>query len=236
MSILPLILTDAVVRKRGQTIIGPVTEEIAEAGFTIIMGPNGAGKTTLLRLMEGLERPRAGRVDWQVSDELARPKTAFVFQAPIIMRRSVADNIAYPLRVQSMTKAAAGIQARSWAENIGLGPMIDMDAALLSGGEKQKLAIARALIAEPEVLFLDEPTTNLDGRALREIEAVLQAASAGGTRMIMTTHNIGQARRLATEIIFLHRGSVRERASATEFFDGAKTAQARAFLSGDIVE
>ena len=235
-SILPLIMKGVCVTKSKKPILNDITLEIRTTGFTIVLGPNGAGKTTLLRAMHGLDRTSAGSVQWQGKNDYVRKKQAFVFQTPIVMRRTVIENLAYPLTLNAMPKDQAREQAQTWAETIGLGKALEQNAAFLSGGEKQKLAIARALITEPEILFLDEPTTNLDGAATREIEHILQKAHANGTRVIMTTHNIGQARRLATDILFIYQGRLHETSSATAFFEKCKTPESRAFLNGDIVE
>ena len=234
--ILPLKLTDAVVRKRGKTIVGPITAEIGPKGFTVVMGPNGAGKTTFLRLMHGLEPPREGSVTWQSPAAVVRMRQVLVFQTPIVMRRTVLANICYPLLVRGTARAAAQDMAVHWGEKVGLKAVLNHHAQVLSGGEKQKLAIARALITEPEVLFLDEPTTNLDGSSTREIETILQNAFDGGTRIIMATHDIGQAKRLATDILFLYRSRLHEVSPVETFFDAPATAEAKAFLNGDIVE
>ena len=234
--ILPVRLTDAVVRKRGKTILGPVSEEFGLSGLSIVMGPNGAGKTTLLKLIHGLERPREGSVEWNRPQAVARQLQAFVFQDPVMLRRSVLDNIAYPLMVRDNGRAAARRHATQWAEKVGLRQMLDVEASVLSGGERQKLAIARGLIIDPQVLLLDEPTTNLDGRSKREIEAILLQANADGTRIIMTTHDVGQAKRLATDILFIHHGMVREHSVSSDFFGAAQTDEAAAFLNGEIVE
>lgn len=235
-SILPLKMTEALVKRRGKTLLGPVNFEVSREGFTIVMGPNGAGKTTLLRALHGLERLSAGRVDWQVPFAQTLQRQAFVFQTPIMMRRSVRDNLAYPLILHGMAKRDAHALAADWAERVGLRAALDQQAPQLSGGEKQKLALARALIRSPDIIFLDEPCANLDGRAIREIEAILQGAQASGTRILMATHDIGQARRLATDIVFLMHGKIIETADAKTFFDTPKTPQAAALLKGDIVE
>ncbi len=235
-TILPLRLENAVVRKRGKLIIDAISLTFEPTGMTIVMGPNGAGKTTLLRLIHGLERPRSGRVSWNCSADDAQSRQAFVFQTPIMMRRSVLDNIAYPLTVRGSSKSEARKQAADWAINVGLGDALQLEAANLSGGERQKLAIARALIGKPDILFLDEPTTNLDGKSTREIEAILQSAHSSGTRMIMTTHDIGQARRLATEVVFLNKGRLCEHSTAEVFFEGPHSDAARAYLNGEILE
>jgi tungstate transport system ATP-binding protein len=234
--ILPCALHEATVRKSGKQIAGPLTLTLNTTGFTIVMGPNGSGKTTLLRLIHGLERPRQGSVTWNADNTTARLNQAFVFQSPIMMRRTVLDNICYPLLVRGVGKAEALGMARHWAGIIGFTARLNQNAQVLSGGEKQKLAIARALVTSPQVLILDEPTTNLDGSATREIEAILMRAGAEGTRIIMTTHDIGQARRLAQDIVFLFRGRVHETGEAGAFFEHPQTGEARQFLQGDIVE
>jgi tungstate transport system ATP-binding protein len=236
MSILPLQISGAVVARKGKRIIGPVDLEVEAGGVTVVMGPNGAGKTTLLRMMHGIERLTAGTVMWQVSEEEARRRQAFVFQTPIMMRRSVVESLAYPLRLVGVAKDDARAQAEGWAERIGLGGALDQRASALSGGERQKLALARALIREPDVLFLDEACANLDGRATREIEEILAAAQANGTRLILSTHDLGQARRLARDVLFVYKGLVHEAGDASAFFANPKTPEAAGFLKGDILE
>ncbi|WP_296424876.1 ATP-binding cassette domain-containing protein [Yoonia sp.] len=235
-SILPLKMSGAVVKRRGKTLLGPVDLTVSQTGFTIVMGPNGAGKTTLLRALHGLERLSGGQVQWQIPLRDTLQRQAFVFQTPIMMRRSVRDNLAYPLILHGTPKAAAYALAADWAGRIGLGRALDQQAPQLSGGEKQKLALARALMRSPDILFLDEPCANLDGRAIREIEAILKSAQAGGTRILMATHDIGQARRLASDVVFLMHGKIIEMAAADAFFGAPKTPQAAALLNGDIVE
>ena len=153
-----------------------------------------------------------------------------------MLRRSVGENIAYPLQMRGIARKKALEQARDWAERVGLGAFFDRPATVLSGGEQQKLAIARALICEPGVVFLDEPCASLDGRATREIEEVLMTAQANGTRLILSTHDMGQARRLAREVVFMLGGRVHETGLAETFFTSPQTPQAQAFLNGDIVE
>lgn len=229
-------LTDAVVRKRSKTIIGPVDLALPRDGFTILLGPNGSGKTTLLRLLHGVERLSAGQLTWATSEALARARQAYVFQSPTILRRTVAQNLAYPLQLVKTPKAEIAAQVADWAARIGLDGALERYAPRLSGGEKQKLALARALIRKPEVLFLDEPSANLDGRATREIEALLIATHQQGTRIVMATHDLGQARRLASDVLFMLRGRIHERGQAPEIFNAPETPQLRAFLDGDIVE
>lgn len=235
MSILPLTVENAVVKKQGTQIIGPVSITLEGNGCSIVMGPNGSGKTTLLRLMHGLEKAKKGKVHWQGEKSEIYQKQSFVFQTPVVMRRSVAENIAYPLTVRGHSWKEALKKAAFWIEEVGLNDSINKEAHVLSGGEKQKLAMARALISKPEVLFLDEPSTNLDGASTFEIEKLIVKAQNDGTRIVMATHDFGQARRLATEIIFMHHGSIHEHAINGDFFSGPKTEEAKAFLRGDIL-
>lgn len=235
-SILPLNVNGVSVRRNEKYLLDGVSLKFSPEGFTIIMGPNGSGKTTLLRLLHGLERPRDGTVNWTIPQDETRDKQTFVFQTPIMLRRTVLNNLLYPLIVANFSKSEAFTQAGDWLAKISMKDKANIDAHQLSGGERQKLAVARALISEPQVLFLDEPTTNLDGVSTREIETILNTASSSGTRIIMSTHDIGQAKRLATDVVFLNQGRVCETGSAPKFFETPKSLEAKAFLRGDIVE
>lgn len=235
-ALFPLVLSGATTSRRGRRLIGPIDLTLDGAGTTILLGPNGAGKTTLLRLMHGLARLSGGSLRWNAPTDEAQARQAFVFQTPIMLRRTVLANLTYPLQLRRVPRAEAAATAQDWAVRVGLADMVNRSAPFLSGGERQKLSIARALITEPDVLFLDEPTAALDGRATREIEAILQDAATRGTRIIMSTHNLGQARRLANDIVFLQAGQVAEHAEAESFFAGPQHAAAQAYLLGDIVE
>lgn len=234
-TILPVELQDAIVRKGAKDIIGPLNLTFGGKGCSILIGPNGAGKTTLLRLLHGLERTTSGTITWAAKKSEAYSRQSFVFQSPVVLRRSGIENIAYPLYVRGVHKKAARAEAEKWLGYIGLRDLGHNDAPVLSGGEKQKLAMARALITTPEVLFLDEPTANLDGASTLEIERLILAAVDAGTRIIMATHDFGQARRLATEILFMYRGKIHERANADTFFDNPQSEETRKFLRGDLL-
>ena len=228
----PLTLDQVLVRRRGKAVIGPTNLVLQPDGPTIIIGPNGSGKTTLLRVMHGIERVTSGTVTWQHNDP---SQHAFVFQSPIVLRRSVYENLAYPLRLIQTPKPEVAQAVDHWLERIGLADMRHSPALRLSGGERQKLAIARALVRKPQVLFLDEPCANLDGHATREIEALLQEASAAGTRLVMSTHDMGQARRLARDIVFMLGGKVHDVGDAETLFTSPANKELSAFLRGDIV-
>lgn len=232
----PLTLRDAETSRRGKRLVGPVTLDLDGQGVCVVIGPNGAGKTTLLRLMHGAARLTGGAIRWACPTDQARRAQAFVFQRPVMLRRTVLENLAYPLRIRGVARGSARAQALDWAARVGLAEMTTRPAPSLSGGEQQKLAIARALIGAPKLLFLDEPTASLDSRSVREIETILQTAAQNGTRLILSTHDMGQARRLADRVVFLLNGRVHETGPATAFFDAAQTPEARAFLNGEIVE
>ena len=234
--ILPLSIENASVRKHGKHIIGPIDIDISEDGFTIIMGPNGSGKTTLLRLLHGLERARGGKINWNTDLETARLKQSYVFQTPILLRRTALENIMYPLLLRGIAKEEANQEAKQWIARIKLEASANLNAKLLSGGEKQKLALARALATKPQLLFLDEPTANLDGTATKEIESLLQEVRKSGTRIIMTTHDLGQAKRLAEDVVFLYHGNIHERGEAKTFFKTPETKEAKIFTAGEILE
>lgn len=236
VNLFPLHVRGAKTARRGKVLVGPVDLELNGAGATVVMGPNGSGKTTLLRLLHGAARLTEGQVRWSCDTARARREQAFVFQRPVMLRRTVLENLMYPLRMRGVARVQAKNIAQEWAARVGLDSLLDRQAPNLSGGEQQKLALARAMITEPKLLFLDEPTAALDGRATREVEAVLRAARASGMQLILSTHDLGQARRLADEVVFLLHGQVSEHQAARAFFDAPATLQARAFLRGDIVE
>ncbi|MGB7260936.1 MAG: ATP-binding cassette domain-containing protein [Albidovulum sp.] len=234
-AILPLVLENMELRRAGRCILGPISLTVDGQGITILMGPNGSGKTSLLRAMHGLERVNRGRVFWRGEAKAVHAAQAFVFQQPILMRRSILDCIAYPLILDGVAKPMARARAAEIAADVGLKVSLDAPAHVLSGGERQKMALARALIRAPEVLFLDEPCANLDMASTRDIEAVLTQVRDRGTRIIMSTHNTGQARRLADDVLFLSAGRLIESAPASVFFAGPQTPEAKAHINGDLL-
>jgi tungstate transport system ATP-binding protein len=206
-------------------IIKPLSLEVEAGASTIILGANGAGKSVLMRLMHGLLAPSTGAISWSGAG-----RQAMVFQRPVMLRRSALANVEYALQ-------AAGQEADGAMEalrEVGLVHLAQKPARILSGGEQQRLALARAWALHPEVLFLDEPTASLDPSATREIEIVIRAFDAAGTKIVMATHNLGQARRLGDEVIYLHQGRVVERAPADRFFSQPATAEAAAFIKGEL--
>lgn len=228
--ILPLRLENVAYAAGGQAIIDRVTLDIDAGPSTVILGANGAGKSVLMRLMHGLLRPSSGTISWN-ADDVSR-RQAMVFQRPIMLRRSALANVMYAVKLAKVEQPEK--LAMEALNEVGLVHAAQRPARVLSGGEQQRLALARAWALHPEVLFLDEPTASLDPSATREIETVIKAFDASGTKIVMATHNLGQARRLGDEVIYLHQGRVLERAAADKFFAQPATAEAEAFIKGQL--
>jgi tungstate transport system ATP-binding protein len=234
-SILPLELRDVRFAAGGRAIIDGVTARIDAGPATIILGANGAGKSVLMRLMHGLLQPTSGGIAWRGQDaDRVRRGQAMVFQRPVMLRRSALANIVYALELARVPPAQRELQAMEALREVGLLEVAHRPARVLSGGEQQRLALARAWALHPEVLFLDEPTANLDPGATREIENIIKAFDASGTKIVMSTHNLGQARRLGDEVLFIHQGRLVERAPVDTFFKQPASAEAAAFVKGEL--
>ena len=234
-SLLPLSLERVGFVAGGRSILADVSATIAAASLTVILGPNGAGKSVLMRIGHGLLAPTSGRAVWNAPEAPGAPRRqAMVFQHPVMLRRSAIANIAYALELAGVAKAERLARAYRALEQVGLAHLAERPARVLSGGEQQRVAIARAWAVRPEVLFLDEPTANLDPGATAAIEQAICAIHASGTKIVMTTHNLGQARRLADEILFLYAGRLFEHTPADQFFAAPRSEEARAFLKGEV--
>ncbi len=234
--LLPLQLEALTFEAGGRRIIDGIDLVIAAAGNTVILGANGAGKSVLMRLCHGLLQPTSGRVRWNAAGESrnGRRRQAMVFQHPVLLRRSALANIRHALGLAGMRGEAAGRRALLALERVGLAGIAHQPARALSGGEQQRLALARAWALEPEVLFLDEPTASLDPGAAHDVESLIRTIAAGGTKIIMTTHHLGLAARLAGEVIFLQQGRVIEQTPVAAFFVAPRSPAARAFISGEL--
>ncbi len=218
----------------GKRLIDGIDLTIERARFTAIMGPNGAGKSVLLRLLHGLATPTAGTIAWfgEPLGASVRARQALVFQRPVLLRRSVAANIDFVLALKGKADSA---MRDALLERVGLLDHSRQPARLLSGGEQQRLALARALATSPRVLFLDEPTASLDPASTAMIESIVADACAQGVKIILVTHNPGQAKRLADEILFLNRGRLIEHTPAIDFFNAPSSTEAAAFLDGRLL-
>jgi tungstate transport system ATP-binding protein len=235
LSELPILLDDASYAVRDVTIIDRVTLALAPGPPTVLIGPNGAGKTTLIRLAMGLIAPSRGRVTWGGREQMAPTHRAIVFQRPVMLRRSAAGNLRYALKAAGMPRSERAARVGELLALVGLGALGERPARKLSGGEQQRLALARALAKEPQVLFLDEPTASLDPAATKAVEDVIRTVTARGIKVVMSTHDLGEARRLAGEIVLMHRGRVVETADAHVFFSKPGTPEARRFVTGELL-
>jgi tungstate transport system ATP-binding protein len=229
----PLEARALTVRFDGHTALDDVSFTIDGRRPAVILGANGAGKSVLLRVLHGLIPPTGGEVLW--AGGATRPKEqAMVFQRPVLLRRPALANVEYGLAVNGVATPQRERRAREALEHVGLAHLAGRQARVLSGGEQQRVALARAWALKPRALFLDEPTASLDPGASSEVERIVREIHAAGTAIIMTTHNLGLARRTGGEILFLHEGRLAERAPADDFFNHPRTPEARAFLEGEL--
>lgn len=226
---LPLALEQLGFDAGGRCLLSAIDARIGAGTRTVVLGANGAGKSLLLRLCHGLLVPTRGRIAWS-----GPGRQAMVFQRPVMLRRTALANVEYALARAGVSGSGRSRRAAAALEKVGLGPIASRSARVLSVGEQQRVALARAWALEPQVLFLDEPTASLDPGATAEVEQIIQAIHASGTKIIMTTHNLGQARRLGDEILFLHRGRLAEQSPVERFFTGPATEEAAAFLRAEL--
>jgi tungstate transport system ATP-binding protein len=229
---LPLLAEGLGYAAGGVAILQDVNLRIEAGPPLLVIGPNGAGKSVLLRLLHGLLVPGAGRVRWA---GVGPKHDAMVFQRPVMLRRTALANLEYPLALAGLPRAARRARAAAALEAAGLAALAGRPARRLSGGEQQRLALARAAALAPEVLFLDEPCASLDPAATKAVEAAIAGIAARGTKIVMTTHDLAQARRLAGEVAFLHRGRLLDCAPAAAFFAGPSAPEAAAFLRGELL-
>ena len=228
---------DSVAKKYRFFTLDHICLELPTGQIMGLIGPNGAGKSLLLRLMHGLIEPTEGVILWCNSpmDDKIRLRQAMVFQKPVLLRRTAAANVAYALGLRGLARSKRATRALQALEVAGLHHHALTPARVLSGGEQQRLCLARALSLDPEVLFLDEPTASLDPASTLAIERLLIDAKHRGIKVIVVTHDVGQARRLAHDIVFLHHGRLIEHQPARCFFERPVSDTARAFIAGGLV-
>ncbi len=232
---LPLELRDLRFSAGGHPIIRGISARIEAGPRSIILGANGAGKSVLMRLCHGLLTPSGGEVIWHgAKGGDLRRRQAMVFQRPVMLRRSALANVIYGLKLAGHSSRECELRAQDVLEVVGLAQQASRPARVLSGGEQQRLALARAWALGPDVLFLDEPTANLDPAATHEIESLINMIHAAGTKIIMTTHNLGQARRLGDEVLFIDRGLLREQSPIERFFSQPASSEAETFIRGEL--
>jgi tungstate transport system ATP-binding protein len=232
---LPLVFSGVSITAGEVAILDRVDLTIHAGAPTVLIGPNGSGKTTLLRTAMGLIAPSRGRVTWGGREDVPPLRRAIVFQRPTMLRRSAVGNVRYALAAAGVPRNLRAERAAELMALVGLTGLERRPARRLSGGEQQRLALARALAREPDLLFLDEPTASLDPAATKAIEDLVRAVTARGVKVVMSTHDLGQAHRIGGEIALMHRGRVVECAPADTFFNSPKTEEARRFIAGDLL-
>ena len=232
---LPLMLEDVSLLAREVTILDHVTLTIAAGAPTMLVGPNGSGKSSLMRLAMGLASPSRGRVTYAGRIDVPPVRRAIVFQRPVMLRRTASGNLRYALAAAGIPRAERDAAAQELLDRVGLGALSERPARRMSGGEQQRLAIARALAKAPEILFLDEPTASLDPAATKATEDIIAGIAARGIKIVMATHDLGEARRLGGEIVLMNRGRIVEVADAQTFFTSPKTDAARRFVAGELL-
>jgi tungstate transport system ATP-binding protein len=234
-SALPIVFSGAEICAGETRILGPISFSISHGPPTVVIGPNGSGKTTLLRVAMGLVPITRGNVSWAGRSAPSDSRRAIVFQRPVMLRRSCAGNLAYALRALGISGAERDRRMTELLRLVGLEGVANRPARKLSGGEIQRLAMARALARKPTVLFLDEPTASLDPGATKAIEDLVRTVAASGVKVVMATHDLGEARRLASDVVLLHKGEVIEMGPADQFFSAPTTEAARRFIVGELL-
>lgn len=235
-SVLPLHIDHLHVIRKGNRLLSDIDYTIDTQGVTMILGPNGAGKSLLLQVAHGLIEPNEGSLKWNRQKPLPRQSwRAFVFQKPVLLRRSVRANIEYVLSLHNIEKEKQNDLIQEAVDHTGLAHLAERNARVLSGGEKQRLSIARAWVLQPKVILLDEPTAELDPVGTAYIENLIKTIADEGTKILMTTHDLGQAQRLANDILFLHQGKLLEYSSTKEFFTKPITKTAKNFIEGKLL-
>lgn len=232
---LPLMLEDVSLLAREVTILDHVRLTISAGAPTVLVGPNGSGKSSLLRVAMGLVAPTTGDVTFGGRKDVPPVRRAIVFQRPVMLRRSAAGNLNYALAAAGVPRAERDAAAQELLDRVGLGALGDRPARRLSGGEQQRLAIARALAKEPHILFLDEPTASLDPAATKATEDIIAAIAARGIKIVMATHDLGEARRLGGEIVLMNKGRIVEVADPRTLFTAPRTDAARRFVAGELL-
>jgi tungstate transport system ATP-binding protein len=232
---LPLTLVDVRIVAGGVTILDQISLKLDAGAPTVLIGPNGAGKTTLLRAAMGLVPATSGLITWGGREHSAPTRRAIMFQRPAMLRRTTAGNIRYALAAAHVPRPQREARVRELMADVGLAGLERRPARRLSGGEQQRLALARTLARDPAILFLDEPTASLDPAATKAIEDIIRSVTARGVKVVMSTHDLGQAKRIAGDIVLLHRGHLIENSPNELFFSNPRTQEARKFAAGELL-
>ena len=232
---LPVTFQDVSILAGGVAILDRISLTLAPGPPTVLIGPNGSGKTTLLHAAMGLLPVTGGRLTWGGREDAAPARRAIMFQRPVMLRRSAAGNVRYALAKAGVPSSERAPRAAGLLAEVGLASLGRRPARRLSGGEQQRLALARTLALDPALLFLDEPGASLDPAATKAIEDIIRAVAARGVKVVMSTHDLGQAKRIAGDLVFLHRGRLIESGPAADFFAAPRTDEGRKFLAGELL-
>lgn len=225
-----LLRLDAATVRFGELVaLQPTSLQIEAGERLMLVGANGSGKTTLLRVLHGLQGFEGNRT---LSGQVLRQ--AMVAQRPFLLSLSVWHNLMLALWLGRVPREQRAERARQALSRVGLAEMAQRPARVLSGGQQQRLALARAWGLQPQLLFLDEPTANLDPGAKREVEALIEAFAQEGMTLVMSTHNLGQAKRLGTRVLYLEAGQVLVDLPPQAFFNGPLPQEAQLFLKGEL--
>jgi tungstate transport system ATP-binding protein len=229
----PIVLENLSFSPAGRRVIDGLSATIVTRGITAVIGPNGAGKSVTLRLMDGLLAADGGTIRF-AERGLSSVRRALVFQRPALVRASVAANVKLALAPMGLRSSVIRERVRTALERVGLSDRADDPARKLSGGEQQRLALARAWVSEPELLLLDEPTANLDPGATEAIETLIAAIAKAGTKVILVSHNLGQVARLAEDVLVLDRGRAVEHGPASQVLQTPRSPEARSYIKGEL--
>jgi len=230
-----LMLRRITLDREGHRLLSGVDLEIRAGERLLVLGPNGAGKTLLMQVGHRLIVPTAGQVE-----AAGHLREAMVFQRPVLLRRSVIGNVLYAI---DHARCGNGLRSREAREEralaalalVGLEALAHRRARVLSGGEQQRVALARAAALRPDLVWLDEPTANLDPASTQAIESIVMQMSAKGATCVMATHDIGQARRLAQRVVLMAGGRIIESTAAERFFEQPTTDDGRRYLQGELL-
>ena len=228
-----LTLQQAEVSRNGKRLLGPLDFTLGSQGVSAILGHNGAGKSLFLQVCHGQFATSEGEVLWNgLPAASTRNCRSFMFQNTPLMRRSVAANVEFPLIAQGIAKPERVVRVREALEKARLAHRFATPAASLSGGEKQRMALARALVTRPQVIMLDEPSASLDPASTKELEANIKEIAASGVKVLIATHDLMQARRLADDVLVFGDGTLLEQNDAKDFFEQSHSGAVADFLEG----
>ena len=233
-SLTPIVVSDLSLLFGKTKILDKIKCKIHNESIIAVLGPNGAGKSMFLKTINGLIGVESRKIKFNLMEinDYIRKEIAIVFQKPTLLRRSVFENMQFVLERKNKL---SNFEIMKLLQRVNLATSKDKPARLLSGGEQQRLSLARALLINPSLLLLDEPTANLDPYSLNLIEEIILDENKKGKTIILTTHDMGQAKRLAKEILFFNKGKLLEQTKAINFFKKPKTKEAQSYINGKIL-